>query len=191
MHIITGLIAAALLGKRSKDKESSSVRSLPNFTGLLETKHSLPGRVRFRVPALREDVAGRETAAREMPRIQGVESVEVNPITGSVLIRYQPGRVEPEMLFAVLARLLDLEHELDRAVQPLIAKELRRLGAAANHAVYESSHGLIDLWTGIPLALAVWGLRKVLREGLGSVPSGFILLWWSYMALLPGDAGDE
>lgn len=58
------------------------------------------GRVRIRHPALRrEDVL--RTAAREMRAIDGVQSVEGNSASGSVLITYDAGILPRERLFAV------------------------------------------------------------------------------------------
>ncbi len=58
------------------------------------------GRVRIRHPALRrEDVL--HTALQEIQAISGVQSVEGNSTSGSVLITYDSERIPRERLFAV------------------------------------------------------------------------------------------
>jgi hypothetical protein len=52
--------------------------------------HHIPGRVRFRVPAAKgEDQRLRELSSA-IARVPGVNSVDYNPVTGSILIEYSP-----------------------------------------------------------------------------------------------------
>ena len=182
MHLITGLILAHLL----RGKEQPARSPLLRLTGPIETSHLLPGRVRFRISSLVGDKAQGETVVERLQQLPGVGSVAVNEITGSVLIRYDAAALQPELLFAALARLLGLERELERAPLPILTRELRHLGEALNRAVYEQTNGFIDLWTAIPILLAFVGVRKLLQEGTATFPPGFTLVWWAYLALLRG-----
>ncbi len=50
--------------------------------------HHLPGRLRVRVPGLKGNPAGALEIVDGLTALDGVTGAEVNPITGSVLIRY-------------------------------------------------------------------------------------------------------
>ena len=103
MHIITGMVVAALLGK---GKTPSLLPFLK--TGPVRVDHSMPGRVRFRVPALGEGRSETALLREKLPTLDGVKGVEVSEETGSILVRFTEDRVKPELLFAAVVRLLGL-----------------------------------------------------------------------------------
>ncbi len=180
MHILTGLVLAGLTGmKTSKNKINT-----PGFsTGPLQTVHSLPGRVRFRVPSLTENDEDRELIETKLSGVEGIGSVTVSPVTGSVLVLYDESEVQPGLLFAAVARLLGLEKELENPPPPLVAKELTNVAESMNRAVYERTGGIVNLWTALMIGLAVFGVRKVLTEGSRAWPAGFTLVWWATNAI--------
>lgn len=186
MHIITGIVLAALAGKKMNGKDHPQVR-IPRFTtGPVQTIHAIPGRLRFRVPSLTEDVAGCKQVVKQLPQIQGVEKVAVTPLTGSVLIQYKVGEVEPEFLFAALVKLLDLEDEMDAPCRPALAAELRTMGESLNRAVYERTGGLVDLWTAMMIVLAGVGIHQMIRNPARAFPAGFTLVWWGINSMRRG-----
>lgn len=178
MHLLTGFVLTTLLGRSKRQRG----KRLPSFPGVLETAHALPGRLRLRVPA----IIGHPTAAEEIQnrlgRLDGIDSARVSGITGSVLLRYDADVVEPEIVFAAVVRLLGLEEQIDKTPQSHLGREIREMGDAINRAVHEQTGGLIDLWTGLPLALVVLGIRNVVSQN-GQL--GWPLLWWAYMSLFP------
>ena len=180
MHIITGLLITALLGKKAQKQVKSP---LMHLKWPIETKHLLPGRVRFSIPLLVGNDDSVERIEQQLQRVDGIDSVSANKISGSVIIRYQPQKIAPELLFAALIRVLGLEKELERTPQPVIAKGVQHVGNALNHAVYSSTHGILDLWTALPLVLLTLGVRKMVTERTLSFPTGFTLLWWAYNAM--------
>lgn len=106
-----------------------------NWLLRLQIVHRLPGRLRLRVPAIRQiDQAQQEWAFVWRDLLGGtgeIESVEVNPTTGSVLIRYDPDRLTEAELLAFLQAVnrLVLQH-VDRlaALPPAeLPEALRRL----------------------------------------------------------------
>ena len=84
--------------------------------------HRLPGRLRLRIPALRQiDPAQREWASlwdNLLGGTAGIGSVEVNLTTGSVLIRYDPEALTEAELLAFL-----------RAVNRIVLQHWNRLAA--------------------------------------------------------------
>ena len=143
MHIITGLILAALLGKKAKNPLESPLLRLK---WPIETKHHLPGRVRFHIPMLVGDDVGSNQVEKQIQQVEGVDSVKANKISGSVIICYQADKIVPELLFAALIRLLGLEEELERTPPAILSKELRNIGKAMNRAkmVVQSRKGKPD-----------------------------------------------
>jgi len=178
MHLVTGVLLTALLGRKGRRQR---IR-LPSFPGILETVHALPGRVRFRVPAI---VGCREAAdetQKRLGKLEGVESVDASSVSGTVLLTFDTQRVEPEILLAAVIRLLGLEEQIENAPRSRVGREIREIGAAVNRAVHEQTGGMIDLWTALPLVLVALGVRNVLVQ---NGQFGWPLLWWAYLALFP------
>jgi hypothetical protein len=85
MHLVVGFILASILRKKA------SMRSgMPSINGKLETIHALPGRVRFNSPLLEDlQVKTNEKIAGEITKVDGIERVEINKHTGSLLVALQ------------------------------------------------------------------------------------------------------
>jgi len=179
LHILTGLIATALLGYRKKSNRSP----LLSLKGPVETKHLLPGRVRFHVPCLKNDEAKRDLLEEKLGGIESVESVRITASTGSLLIQYDEKHLEPELLFAAIIRLLGLERALERTPQPALFQEYASLIRSLDRAVYDRTHGLLDFHTTVSFGLATLGLMQLLTRSQRILPPGFHLLWWGYMGL--------
>ena len=98
--------------------------------------HRLPGRLRLRVPAIRQiDQAQQEWAFVWRDLLDGtgeIESVEVNPTTGSVLIRYDPDRLTEAELLAFL-----------RGVNRLVLRHWTRLAALPPAELSEALQRLV------------------------------------------------
>jgi hypothetical protein len=99
--------------------------------------HALPGRVRIKVAAIKKapDVAVQvEVALRQEP---GVADAVANPVTGSVLVHFDPARTTPPAFLARLepyglsmaptaSSLADFSNQLGKAV----GKELVKIALA-------------------------------------------------------------
>lgn len=183
MHLITAAVLTALLGR----KPSVGRHGLPSFPGVLETAHALPGRLRLIAPSL----VGRRKAAEQLEktlgRLAGVRAVEVSSVSGSLIVAFAPDRLKPDLLFAAVIRLLGLERDIERAPPSAIGKGIHDAGQSLNHAVYQQTGGMIDLWTSVTLLLAVAGARQVLAGN----PLGWPLLWWAYRSAFPGQGSGE
>ena len=183
MHIITGMVLAGLLAK----KKGGPRPLMPMLrTGPVQTAHCIPGRVRFRVPSLAKNAAGAAMVREKLPTIQGVQSVELDPATGSILIIYRENEVRPELLFAAVVRLMNLDAELKRLPQPVVTRELKEILGSVNRMVYDRTGGLIDLWSAGLILLAAIGIQRLLTQGTRAFPAGLTLLWWGLASLLGG-----
>ena len=67
--------------------------------------HKLPGRARFRVPALKSDGRAAFFLQRELMKYQGVRQVAVSAVTATVLVRFAPGR-SPASLTGEIRKVL-------------------------------------------------------------------------------------
>jgi len=191
MHIITGLIMASLL-KRGKNKEEAVVTSpLLKLAAPVRTRHILPGRARFEVPALRGDQKTTEELAVTLQRIESVEAVRVSPVTGSVLLCYDPDTVSPELLVAAIIKLLRLDDELNQVPPSIVGREFHEVSHALNRAVYDKTGGIIDLRTALFIALAAVGVTRLRKGGMLALPAGFTLLWWAGNGLLGKRGGSS
>ncbi len=73
---------------------------------MLSVASSLPGRVRLRGPALRDAAL----CARLQARVAGwrhVSSLEANPRTGSLLVRYDGNRLDPARFAARIVKVVE------------------------------------------------------------------------------------
>ena len=65
--------------------------------------HHLPGRLRLRSALFKGNARASEEAQRHLAEITGVRSARANPLTGSVLLEYDPEVIPPAKLLDVLA----------------------------------------------------------------------------------------
>jgi copper chaperone CopZ len=129
---------------------------------------------------------GAALVRRKLPAIGGVESVELRPATGSVLIAYRQAEVQPELLFAAVVRLLNLDAELQQVPQPIVTRELKEILGSANRMVYDRTGGLVDLWSAGLILLAAIGIQRLVVQGMRAFPAGLTLVWWGLASLLGG-----
>jgi hypothetical protein len=178
---LLGIVGASTLLHRRASGRGGGL--LPQRTGPLRVVHCLPGRVRFRVTSRSVGPERLRRAAEQLQMIEGVESVRVEGLTGSVLIGYQPGRLEPGLFFAALVRLLGVEEELLCIPEPVLTRELREAVASLNQGLYETTGGLADLSSLLLLGALGLGLHGIWRDGPRALPPGFTMLWGSWLLL--------
>jgi hypothetical protein len=156
-----------------------SKKFVPGFKNVIEIKHAIPGRIRFLIPELKNAGNIEGYLKEQLTKLQAIETVEVNTITGSVLLKFDP-KLESEILVAALLKLLDLERYAENNPPSMIGNEINQVGSALNRAVYEKTNGLMDAKTGLSLLLLSYGIYQIIRRGLVIAPNGFNLLWWAY-----------
>jgi hypothetical protein len=65
--------------------------------------HHVPGRLRLRSSALKGNASASEQARHQLAQIDGVTAVIANPITGSVLLEYDPSVLSAGRVIDLLA----------------------------------------------------------------------------------------
>lgn len=88
-----------------------------------------PGRVRLRAPVFK-DAELTNTAISILKQFPAVKKIEYNPVTGSILLLYNPLKVPIEKIKPLIPVLKKLQHEADSYYEekkPLILLLLKEL----------------------------------------------------------------
>ena len=180
MHLVIGAVASALLARRKSVGPAGAL----NFWGVLEVAHELPGRIRLRCPSLQGAAGDAARLAKELPRLPGVRKVAADPRSGSVLIAYEPERIDVHTVQAGVLKLLGLETRIERPAPSLLTRQTDELVDALNRAILDLSRGVADLDFLIPTILMTAATVHLARKSGASLPAGITLLWWAlaYMA---------
>lgn len=87
--------------------------------------HTTPGRLRIRTPLFKKSHEAQK-AKTGVKKLKGVESVDVNTVTGSIIIKYDNNRIPQENLMQYLEKqgYIDKENTItnDQYVHQLVAK---------------------------------------------------------------------
>jgi hypothetical protein len=151
--------------------------------------HSVPGRLRVRLDRRETDPEALEPLLARLRRRRGVRSARFNPVSGSVVVEYDPAALTET---ALLGDLPAVEApgpavappgpgpriSAARSSQP--ARALTRCWWETDAALARASGGWIDLKLLVPLALALLAVRQLLRRGQLQDLSWHGLLWYSY-----------
>lgn len=187
MHIITGMLVSLLFSRGKKP----DTHPLLDLRWPIKTRHVLPGRIRFQIPLLAGQEKTVSDLTQQLKKIDGIHKVHCNAVTGSVLLYFDDTRLQPELLFTVLIRLLGLEKELERTPEAGVKKEISRFSRALNQAIYTKTDGLFDLKTITPLSLGLLGIYRLFSERPLSMPSAVALIWWAYSSLIQNNRQDD
>jgi len=149
----------------------------------LRLVHHHPGRLRVRAEVLRGDsspaAADLRAALKNLP---GVRSVGHNAFTGSVLIEYEPGQIEPDALLSRAAQAAGLDGVVDEAQLPRDPDKPAEgvvLGVRVLNEVARALTGdRTDLRMLVPAALAGAAVLSFFRRPV--LPRWDNLIWWSY-----------
>jgi hypothetical protein len=154
----------------------------------------MPGRIRLRISRLKQNPAFGQVLLERLSAVQGIRRVEVNPVTGSVLVLYDGTEMAPlESLISIAETLTPLFPEFDlteleawldasadgsHAAVPW-AENLSTFLGMLNTKVGAATGG-VDLKLLLPLALFLLGIRGLLVTGKGVFPTWYDLLWFSF-----------
>jgi hypothetical protein len=147
----------------------------------LQLVHHHPGRLRVRADKFRVDEETVALVRAGLDRMRGVTRTDHNLRTGSILVEYQPGAVEPEAVLAFIADTADLDRyapTIGPPIQPgLVAIDAVR---EINAISYELTGKRMDLRTLVPAGLAALGAYAFLEQKGERLPRWDNLLYWSY-----------
>ena len=97
--------------------------------------HNVPGRLRVKIPMLRNSASKGRRVEQLIAHNRGIEQINVNAITGSVIVFYDPDQVQGEHIIRLLVEngYFDDSKAIshDEHVKQAIAKAGAKLGRAA------------------------------------------------------------
>jgi hypothetical protein len=150
----------------------------------LELVSHFAGRLRVRADTFRVLPEVGSAVATELGALDGVTECTTSPITGSVLVHYDPARVQLPHLVATIVRTGGL-HGLALVTPPDDAApspgdRVRRALGELDRRTRVASNGRLDLRTAIPAALTGTGLAMLLG-GRRRIPEWYDLLFWGFV----------
>jgi hypothetical protein len=161
---------------------SSTPRDILDDDPQLSVAHAIPGRIRLRIPP------GARTSglAQAVSQLDGVSTAEWTPRTRSLLVRYRAATISVGEIVEIVARHGNVALPPDVASAPSatdgrspVATAMVELATDLNRRLAERTHGTLDLRTLVPLGLAVWAVRELLRGQLA--PLGWSsALWYAH-----------
>jgi hypothetical protein len=89
--------------------------------------HHLPGRLRLRIPAAKGEASELREISSAIARAPGVNQVEYNPVTGSILIQYSPEHYRS---------LSALQSGLGESVAPIVLNNSDHTDRGSQHRRY-------------------------------------------------------
>ena len=189
MQKVTPTRAAYTVQGTSQVQAAQPIQKVPRFMCV----SAVNGRRRYRAA----EVVGNESLARlieqKLGQIRGISSVEVNSLTGSILILSNDEgvliSVENFLRFRLFASPIQgILNAISDASSAVKSKDTPAFSSAAsstadffNRSIREKSHHMLDLSTIAALVLALRGLRKTVL--MGQRPSGPQMLWWALSLL--------
>jgi hypothetical protein len=167
--------------------------------GGVSVVHAIPGRIRLKVAALRDNPALAEAIQDRLASVRGIDWVETSPRTGSVLILYEAKRLgSDESLQALSQALQPLFPGLDRLELPALVatrdtngsrrpvrldRKITGLLGSLNTGV-ERATGGVDLRLLVPVALFFFGVRSLMVTDQVRFPSWYDFIWFSFGTFL-------
>ncbi len=144
-----------------------------------------PGRLRVRAETFRAvPEAAAEVAAR-IAEEPGVLEVTTAPITGSLLVLYEPRRLQLPHLVQVLVRAgglrgIEVDAHEDWSRRPPQGTRVRDTVGRWNRAVQKLTDGKVDMRAAVPGSLATAGVAMFLA-GRRRVPEWYDLIFWAFV----------
>lgn len=158
--------------------------------------HDSPGRLRFRLGWLRErrDEAG--ALADTLAALDGVDEVQVRPFTGSVLVTFDPARIDAAAVKRALCAAVAVDdvtlpgQESVEQIRQILhgshkrGSELARIAARAfqgiNVDVLRLTNGHVSLGALTSLTLLAGAVGRVLSSAELALPEWHQLAWWGF-----------
>ena len=151
-------------------------------TARARVAHSMPGRLRVRFEPRDVDPVALAALLARLSRRPGVRSARYNPVSGSVVVEYDPSALPEATLMSELPAVDAAQAREDLAPPPSTpaARAVSRGWWEADAFLGRVSSGWMDLRTLVPAALALLAGRQLFLQGeLGAAP-WHALLWYSY-----------
>lgn len=157
---------------------------LPSFYGVIEVKHYHCGYLRIQSEVLRYNEELKDTCIKNLKKIDGIKSIQINPVSGSALILFQEEIIEASFLYLLLLRMLGIEEEAFRAKPGKLKVLIKNVAEAIDMTIYNKTKGFLDAKMVIASVFLYYGIKK--WRVSPQLPAGATLLWWAYNMINKG-----
>lgn len=162
-------------------------------TSPISLEHAVPGRVRVKVPRVRSDARFAQELRQRFATIDGVRRIEINPITGSVILHYDDDQMAPIDFLHALADAFRaafpglearLEHWLREERQSTrrgpLANRITDFCATLDAGVERVAGEGINLRVLLPISFVVVGLGRMTLTKRTPVPNWYDFFWYAF-----------
>lgn len=176
MHLITGMAISLLFSGGIKKRNKKVMESD------LTVSHVSSGRIRLYSRKLRNEPVAK-TLKKELKRVEGIKEMNTNIVTGSLLIYFDPKKIQPNLLASAVYQLLGFTKNEGANKEGRIYKEMESMNSAFNKALMEKSDGALDAKTLIAGGFLALGVRELIRNKSLGMPASITLFYWAYNTL--------
>jgi copper chaperone CopZ len=98
--------------------------------------HNVPGRLRVKMPMIKNDLDRGEQVQAVLESLQGVNNVVMNAVTGSVVIRYDPDRLKADEILDSLKDHGYFDASKAMTSEDYVQNAFSRAGGAAGRVLF-------------------------------------------------------
>lgn len=160
-----------------KKAKASKTSPFPSFHGVIKTAHSIDGRVRFLIPKLKNNDTFATTLKNSLTKIDFITSISTSTISGSLILEYDHKNVEPFFLFLTVVKIAGLEDEIYSNKDSKLSTELNLIKESASRAIYEKTHGILDLKSSFIFFLVLAMFYYSLNRNKSIMPQVTLAFW--------------
>jgi hypothetical protein len=167
----------------------------------VQLAHYIPGRIRIRVSKVKGNASLAEDIRQNFSAIAGIHKVEANPLTGSVLVEYDPqmigslgsliamvdtfgvlpGGLDPENIEQLVDDLMNGTHKGASQETPLsLGSGIAGFFGVLNDEIAKLTGGAADLRALVPITLFGFGLRDLLFSDKITSPAWYNFFWFAF-----------
>lgn len=167
----------------SAARQGVAMGALPDVMPEFALVSSLSGRRRYRMAVLAGNAPLAQLLEKQLARLSMVSSVRANPVTGSLLIEFQPAEDNEVFLNNFMEKLrqrlaVEKAEPAVPAYEPTsYAKSWSTTGNFLNKQVRSLTGNSFDISALLSLIFLIRGIRKCLL--LGQRPTGPSMIWWA------------
>jgi len=129
--------------------------------------HETPGRLRLKIPSRKGDGAFFEQVQKRLFQCEGIEKVEVNAVTGSILCIHHTS-LDAVAAYVRKKKVFDLRRETPGPGS--VRQQVSGSFADLNRQIRGAMSGQVELWNLVFLFLIGSGVYQVARGNITAIP---------------------
>lgn len=137
--------------------------------------HQLSGRMRIKIPQKKGDSTYFLSLNAKMSKLSGIERLESNPITGSVLFLHN---IDSDSIFEYARQNNLFDIKKDSSSNPSFHKNILEAFKGFNSRIKGFTGGEIDLWSMSFILLVAVGLYQI-SMGNFAAPAWYTAFWYA------------